>query len=132
MSIQFNADALIDKASQLVQAHGGQAVEIAAKVVQVDSINSLSGIPACGAVAGFSVWASFRLWRMGQFDMEGRDWDTMPQHLVAYLGAVAAMVVAAYAAALFAVALFDVWAWVGLFDPKLALAHQVLLKVAQP
>lgn len=126
MSINFDVDAALAKLSELATQHGPQAVDLAAAVVQVDAVNTLSGIPGYGALLGGTVWAMRWVLRKARPEDE----DDYGDHTW-LIGLIPLGIAAAVFAYGFMYALLNVWAWVGLFNPKLALAHEVFLKLAE-
>lgn len=130
MQVKFDVDAALAKLGQLAQAHGQEAINAAVQVKQVDSINHLIGIPGWGAVlvaCGFAAYGIRKWW--GRFDAAD-DFDTRDFGKLSC--GIAGLILAlgtALSAFAFICALFGVWAWVGLFNPKLALAHDILVKL---
>ena len=120
MAIEFNVDQALQKLGELVEKHGPQAVELAANVVRVNALSDLVGgtiIAGCAvALAGASRWCFLRNEKVGSMG----EW----QIGTVTFGA-GSLVISVWAA----LALFDPWLWVGLFDPKLKLAHDVLARL---
>jgi len=129
LDVQFNVDAALAKLEALVAAHGPQAVDVAAHVAQINALNTLAELPGYGLLAGVGAYSArwcFR--RADRRDPDGyRDEDQIFWLIPAGLTAVASFFMLGAAVT----ALFDVWAWVALFNPKLALAHQILAKLTQ-
>lgn len=127
MSIDFNVDQAIEKIGQLVQAHGQQAVDAASAVVQVNALDTLSGIPGYGIVAAACGWFLRHSIRKAASDDGYGD---------APLGWTIGAIISGFAALGFGVAsltcAFSVWSWVALFNPHLALAHVVMQRLGAP
>lgn len=129
VDIQFNADQALSKLGELVAKHGPEAVDLAAQVVRVNALNTLSGVIGYGALAGLT-FAALRFALARAKEHQSRDaYDDLPK--VGWGFAIAASGVGATGFAWAAAAsALNIWAWVALFNPKLALAHQVLAKFA--
>lgn len=155
VDVQFNVDQALAKLGELVAKHGPQAVDLAAQVVQMDAAGQVArgvffAVAAVGAgMAGLCFLSSGRKnraeWAAYNAAYDAYRYPTMygsgvaapkpdrpngaePETLFATATG-AGMV----GAALLVIALFhllDSWAWVALFNPKLALAHQLLAKFA--
>lgn len=111
--------AAFEKLGELAHQYGPSALDTAEKVVQINAINTLTGIIGWGLVLGACVWLTFRARSMA---VDDGDW--WPGVFVCLaLDLTFLIVVLIY--------LFDVWAWVGLFNPKLGLAHDVLTALMQ-
>lgn len=125
--ITFNVDAALQKLGELVQAHGQQVVDTAASVVQVNAANEL-----IGAVGWALVVAVFALLaRKGAAKWRATGGNFLDVHPLWVISTVL-MSMAAIGVLIFAVIppIFSVWNWVALFNPKLALAHDIMLRVA--
>jgi hypothetical protein len=122
MAIQFDVDAALAKLSALVSAHGAQAVETAIHVQQIDSINSLTGILGWGTMVGFFLWGA-RWCRKRLDDVNDYDGDAWGIATGMCFVAAGGFMIPTL------VSLLNVWAWIGLFNPKLALAHTILEKI---
>lgn len=129
VQINFDVDAAIAKLGQLSQEHGPQAVNLAAQVVQVNAINTLTGIPAWGAVTAAALYGCHWCFRRFEKVRQGGEYDEYDAPLW-LCGIVPFGIGALIGFTGFMYALFDVWAWVALFNPKLALAHEVFAKIA--
>lgn len=143
-NIQFNMDQALQKLGELVAKHGPQAVDLAAQVVQVNAVGAIAQAVASVAIAGLSGWATMKLWRLAKQSMAA-DKKATDAWIRDHTGALSMpsdngwlwcipATAATGAAVVFTIngvaGLFDTWAWVALFEPKLALAHQVLAKFA--
>lgn len=120
VDVQFNLDQAIAKLGELVSKHGPQAVDLAASVVQVDAMGNLIRGGAFGVAALVATALCFSFWRWILSD-EG-DGEAAG---LACLGSGAALVLWVFAL----VPVLNVWNWVALYEPRLALAHEVLNKV---
>ena len=120
-AIQFNVDAALAKLGELVTKHGPQAVDLAASVVQVEAVNDLLGFPGWIATMLFFLWGA----RLAQRKAGADRYDESAWGFVIVLafGAAGLCFIAALTA------LLNVWSWVALFNPKLALAHHILSKL---
>lgn len=124
--IQFNVDQALAKLGDLVAKHGPDAVNAAAEVQQINGINTLVGGLGYAAFGGVAILlAKYCLRRLSGVE---DPYDTGSVGWGAGTAATSALaLIMAYATL---AALLDVWAWVALFNPKLALAHAILAKVA--
>lgn len=120
-TIQFNVDAALAKLGELVTKHGPQAVDLAASVVQVEAVNDLLGFPGWIAAMLFFLWGA----RLAQRKADADEYsESMWGFGIALsFGAAGFCFIAALTA------LLDVWSWVALFNPKLALAYHFLSKL---
>lgn len=123
--IQLNIDAALAKLGDLVAKHGPDAINLAAQVVQVNAIDTLvSGLGYAAMGGALFMGARFSLRRLRA--MESAYDDGVIGWGLTFGSTSAATLLLAY----FTLAhLTNVWAWVGLFNPKLALAHDVLAKL---
>jgi len=110
------------KIEELTRQYGPQAVDTAAEVTRVNAIGHFmwaGGFAtltfACAALLALSIW---RL-------RKGDGYDDGPWEFGCVAGGLGGLISFAVAVA----GLFDVWAWVALSNPKLALAHDVLAKI---
>lgn len=154
--IQFNVDQALAKLGELVAKHGPQAVDLAASVAQVEAAGQLAqGGVAALIVAALGIgsarfWKTYRqnapIWRAYREDERKHGYpylyndgkaiprpirpDAFPEEVS--IAGCGAMAVFAFLGAVFAALppLTYAWNWVALFNPKLALAHQVLAKFA--
>lgn len=111
------------KLSELAHQFGPAAVDVAVQVERLDAINKLSGIPAWGLVALVAALGVHHcLRRLKEDTYEAESLYAVGSFLLG-LVAIGASIAAVVCA-------FDVWAWTGLFNPKLALAHDVLTALA--
>ena len=126
MSIEFNADAALAKLEALVAQHGPQAVDTAAEVVRVGAIGDLIVGAGC-AVATALIWRTLHRVSTTRWKETDVFDDPMgPFPMIALLAAGFLSCVTTIGAL---EGLLDVWNWVALFNPKLALAHQILSRV---
>lgn len=109
---------VIDKLTKLAEQHGGAAVDLAAEVVRVDSIQSLifgaAGLLAAGGLA----WVGSRFLKRGS----ATGWEPG----IWILGSAVPAMVSFILAIVSAPKLADFWNWAGAFDPKLALAKNIM------
>lgn len=123
MTINFDVDAALAKLGELATQHGPQAVDLAAQVVQVDAAGGLVIGTACLLAAVIGGRKAIKVLRAG-YDEE---WGDGPLIVGGIVGCVVAALVGIFGAA----CLLDIWNWVGVFNPKLALAHEVFVKLAR-
>lgn len=153
--IQFNVDQALQKLGELVAKHGPQAVDVAIQVVRVDAVGQLAMGGFALLVAAACAATALRCWSIARskevaWEVYREESDkfryptlyndgkqaprpTMPAGLEpeAVMGvSVGAAVVGSIAIVVALFGLIDPWAWVAVFSPKLALAHQVLAKFA--
>jgi hypothetical protein len=123
--IQFNVDAALQKLSELVQAHGQSVMNTAITVERMSALNSLFGAAGWGLTAGALVWGTSKLivyWK-----------DKLDKYDSVFLWIVVGVLwIIAGGMFIFGFVntLFSAWTWIGLFDPKLALAHDIMLRLA--
>jgi len=140
VDVQFNVDQALAKLGELVSAHGPQAVDLAAQVVQVNGFGQVAIGAFALAIAVSVAVAALRLLRLAlrlEGERKARVQDRSGAALYpsansepAWVGLLVSGVIGTGALIVALNCLLDVWAWVAIFNPKLALAHQVLAKVA--
>lgn len=124
MSIDFNVNEALDKLGHLIQAHGQQAVDAASSVVQMDALNELTNLPFAMILLTIA-WFVTRRWLKW---LQADDGDSELPAIVGFPVAGIWLFAAFWTyQALFT--LLNVWTWVALFNPHLALAHRVLQKL---
>ena len=144
VNVEFNVDQALAKLGELVAKHGPEAVNLASEVVRVNSLGNLV-TGAAFAVAGVGVAVAsavlirrflkvnrpysiaYRAWRD---DRTGA--SRLPTGDDGIGWCVAGAMTGVFSGFLTVSAcsyLLDVWTWVGLSNPKLALAHQVLQRL---
>lgn len=121
--ITFNVDAALAKLGELVSQHGQQALDAAVSVERASSVNALAQAGGWLVVSAAVGWVAVRLFKKagsGEYDDQ-----------IIYLP-FGVVTLAGFAAAAFGVVLplFNAWVWIGIFNPKLALAHDVMLRMA--
>lgn len=130
--IQFNVDAALAKLGELVQQHGPDAVNLAAQVVQVNAAgNLIVGVLALAAAGGCAALIKRPLKVVREESAKDFMVRNDARELFGVVGVVALTIVGTILAIVSAVSLFDVWTWIGLFNPKLALAHEVLSRIGR-
>lgn len=119
LSIDFNVDRLLTKLEALATEHGAEAVNTAATIVQVDGIiNLLWG--------GFFFCLLLTCILFGTFCIKKTtanpedDWSA---------GIAISILVGLFSYILCGVFWLNVWNWIALFNPKLALAHEIWVKL---
>jgi hypothetical protein len=131
VDIQFNVDQALQKLGELVQQHGPQAINLAAQVVRVDGLSSIvrgAGMAILGAGLGYAAY------RTARASIRENCKDILEQNVGLAVGSAFGAAALAIGTALLAINAYadlaDPWNWVALLNPKLALAHQVLAKIA--
>jgi len=128
--VQFNVDQALAKLGELVTKHGPQAVDVAAQVVQVNAVGQIAQGAVMAVLAAVSAVAALRL-----VVPVKKAWSYEPGYdnatlaVGGLLGVVLLTCGVLIAGLCAALALTDAWAWVALFNPKLALAHTILAKI---
>ncbi len=124
--IQFNVDEALAKAGELVAKHGPQVIDGAAQVVRINAVQSL----LTGALAGGLLYGGIRAFSFfAQKAKAAYDEDDLGMPMIGWGVLIGVDVIACGIATAFTLGnIFDVWAWVALFNPKLALAHQLLAR----
>ena len=124
-AIQFNVDAALAKLGELVAKHGPDAVNLAAQVVRVNAVQTL--ITGATAAALTTLVARLIVRHLREVKAENGGhldiFDTNP--LITIGCSIGLLIIAPFAFG----NLLDVWAWIALFSPKFALAHEVLAKL---
>lgn len=110
---------VIDKLTKLAETHGGQAIEMAVAVARIEAIQTVVfGLIALAS--SIALWFFFvRKLRAANAER----WAEPFPNGVPCLVSGALLIVAVLAAA---VHLPNGWAWVGMFEPKLYLAKQIM------
>ncbi len=145
MTVNFDADAALRQLGELVRQHGPDAVNIAAQVVQVNAVGQLIGGAVSAGVAiaaGYfgakvmreAVKAGAKYEKATQAWFRDRTGDlSMPSdtHFGLYLlgGTLVAVATVCTITALGNLA--DIWTWTGIFNPRLALAHDIYMRLAR-
>lgn len=125
VAIQFNVDQALAKLGELVQQHGPQAVETAAHVVQVDAMGTIVrgvGLMALGAASAAGAVVCFKRASDG-------DPCSFADALLAPMLSFVFGIVAPLVLVMGLLNVIDVWSWVAIFDPKLALAHEIMQRL---
>jgi len=118
--VTFNVDQALAKLGELVQQHGPQAVDLAAQVVQADAYGHFirGGAFLLLAIVVLTAAIIGTRWALRNDDEDGAVFFIGVGffHLPLWLAA--------------AWPFLNIWNWIATTNPKLALAHQVLSKVA--
>lgn len=151
VDVQFNVDQALAKLGELVEKHGPQAVDLAAQVLQVSAAGQLMIGALFVTGAAISGTVCVKASKEGQrrqelyetWDRQNDEWRYRPgrteaerpvkpsdadYEFMAFVVAASALVTALLIICA-SFALIDTWAWVAVFNPKLALAHQILSKL---
>jgi len=106
-----------DKLGEIAQHYGPSALDLATRAERMQGIASIVEGAFAFGISALSIAAlRHALKKLREDD------DDAPWVVVLVIGAVIGMISFFVGCA----GLFDVWAWTALFDPKLALAHDVL------
>ena len=124
-TLEQKAVELLDKLEVLATKYTPEAIDAAASAVTVTAAgNLLLGIAGIGA-AIFAWWVTknFATYCRSKYQEDGwaSDWDLgwrFGLGIGGIISGILALISVPY--------LFDVWNWVALFNPKLALAHRIL------
>ena len=123
---------IINQIQQGVVAHAPDAMNILLKTVQIDCaqnflITFISGLfLASMAKIFFKIKKSIENDRkLNKSYSERLEWD----HGGIIISLLIMAVVSTFALIFFIASIVDVWSWVGLFNPKLYLAHEIIQKV---
>ena len=124
-TLEQKAVELLDKLDTMATKYTPEVIDAATSAVTVTAIgNILSGLVGIGAVI-FTWWATknFAKYCRRKHQAEGwrSDWD-VGWALGLGVGGITSGIIALISVW----SLFDVWNWVALFNPKLALAHRIL------
>ena len=144
VDVQFNVDQALTKLGELVSKHGPQAVDLAAEVVRVNAIGTIVPGLIGALVSAASVYGACKLYALGTRknkehaaaynaylkDRTGTLSNPDDESIAPFGIAIGLGVVALFSTITSLVLLTDVWAWVALFNPKLALAREVIVKLA--
>ncbi len=124
--VTFNVDQLLAKLEALAAANAAQAVDLGAAVVQVNAVGGL-------AVGGFCVAAAVVAAFVARTGIKKYDDDdlTYNQQGAWQIVGVFAAIIAIFFSVGALVGLGNPWNWVGLFNPKLALAHELFVRLTQ-
>lgn len=129
-AITFNADAALAKLEAAVATHGPEAVNIASEVVRINAVNDLMSSAGFAVVSGVCFYAArvcFNYVFPKNADGQ-REWDE--DAIPAVFGLVISWLLGAFIFCACALPpLFTAWTWVALFNPKLALAHDLYAKL---
>lgn len=120
MSIDFDANAALAQVQQLVNQHGQDALNAAIAVERVNALDNFTGVIGWGLLCGVFIWMALRAKRYG--NERDDDW---------YIPMGICFAVATAFAIATLCCLLNVWMWVGLFNPKLALAHDIINRVTK-
>ena len=150
VDINFDFDAALAKLNELAVEHGPQAIDLAVRVKQAESIGQIAvGLAVAAATVGIGV-ATYKLTIKAlqslQTDSLREAWQDHKRYPSLYkepafphpeptitpvwmTGAIVSGILAVTFCINAAASLFDKWAWIGAFAPELALANDVMQKV---
>ena len=118
MNIEDKAVELMEKLDKLATEYAPDVIDSAIEVVRVSGFGSLIyGLLAVGFI--FSLWLAYKKIKSYEIDSAYEEPIWGGFFLVSIVGGVISVVVIIET-------LFDIWTWVAIFNPKLALAHQIL------
>lgn len=112
-------DQLAQKLVEIIDKIQSPGVDLAIASMRVDGVQTVVG----GVIAGAVVLALVYLTRWLYSKLDDAKHDT---EFIIVLGVLLAGLAALACAFCSITSLCDVWAWVSLFNPKLALAHQLV------
>lgn len=122
MTIEFNVDQALQKLGELVEKHGPQAVDLAAQVVQ---LNAAQNLASAAGLAGVSIGGLFMArWLQGRAQAADADDDFGYR-----IGVTFSLGVSTVLGVWSLFSFLNIWSWIALFNPKLALAHDVLARL---
>lgn len=120
-----------EKLGEIAHQYGPPAVNAAAEVVKVNAIGNLVAGGVCAVLTAASFYGAIRCGRMAR--VEGKK-DIFDQNDLFLIGGAVGCGVLGLASAILAIIVLctvcDVWLWTALFNPKLALAHEVMKALA--
>lgn len=119
VDVKLDLDAAFNKLGEVAAKYGPQAVDVAAEVVRVNAIGTIVVGLACAVLLGLCIF--FFRWGLKKNQDNYYD-DYMPVLVSSSCG----IILFGIAAALH---LLNIWAWVALFNPKLALARDIWVKL---
>ena len=119
LSIDFNVDQLLLKLEALATEHGAEAVNTAATIVQVNAVINLvwGGFFLCLFLT--CIWFDWFCIKKTSDDLK-EDWSA---------GIAISILVGLFSSILCGVFWLNIWNWIALFNPKLALAHDIWVKL---
>ena len=124
-TLEQKAVELLDKLDALATKYTPEVIDAATSAVTVTALgNILSGLVGIGA-AIFAWWVTKNFATYCRRKKQEEDWMSdweIGWALGLGVGGITSGIVALYSVW----SLFDVWNWVALFNPKLALAHRIL------
>lgn len=112
----------IEKLTKLAEKHGEGAVDLAVSVAQGNSVSALIGGGIAALLAAAFAIAGARLIRYAWANLDEIDMPKMPHAIIGIALAIGAAMLAIAALA----ELASYWNWTGAFNPKLALAKQIM------
>lgn len=112
--------------SQLSRAYGAPAVDLAERVLQRDAIGALIGGGGSGVIGAVALVLSYTFLRAAGKEVKK---DILDQSFSILFGGAFGGIILGVIGVVVGVTgfskLIDTWAWTALFDPHLALAHQI-------
>lgn len=114
------AERLTEKLAELAAQYGPDVVNAAIEVARITALRPIIGGAVCAVVSYVLLRFSIKAFQTAKAD----DWDN-PVYIV---GCGFSGIISSGFGTAAAIYLFDVWNWVGVFEPKLWIAHRILEK----
>lgn len=129
MSVDSQVAIILEKITAVVEQNGPAAIQTAQAVVQMNALNNLTGVIFYGALAAFfiflTVWCR-KKWVSINTNPQRKPGDDADGYIVA---TIVVGIGAIFFSACAVFPLLDVWNWVAIFNPKLALAHEIMKNI---
>jgi hypothetical protein len=117
MSIDINVNDLMTQLTTLVQKYGGQVVDTASQVTQIESVSELVSGVVFGILAIIAGFVCRYAIKKENEESYGSPW---------IVAIVVSAVFAVIGTLFFLIQICDVWNWIGIFNPKLKLIHDII------
>ena len=127
IDIDFDVNAVLAKLGEFAQAHGQQAIDLAAKIKQVNAVGDVVG-NLVGMTGGALVFYLGGVTVVNAYKRRDDFENIFMEVILPAFGGLACIASAVVATAGL-LGMLDPWMWVALFDPKLALAHDIYTKL---
>lgn len=122
--IKFDADAALAKLAELAEQHGTPTVKIASDVERISAIGTL-GASAIALVIAI-VSGNVAEWAVSHVS------EVKPDTAIYVVPIVISMIVCLFSLIGGGVELLNIWNWVALVNPKLAVAHRIMKRLSSP
>ncbi len=127
MGIKFDVDAAFGKLADLAAEHGPAALSAAENVKRINGLEDLSGAAVWGGVAIVMILMSKYLFNKAKSIPDGFDSDLNKVGLNVSGGI--SSIIALWIGAVSVQVLLNPWVWTAIFNPKLALARDIWVKL---